>query len=132
MADGGFQRFVLLNRLISRSATRASEEHKPPMASAAESLSTIEKRRAQGWAIEFPGLAEPDKETEKGEKSRIALGKGHDFIWLRQMKIEEHLPWKFATLLFEFIDASKRSFSVVDMEKLIGREISGHDEERGS
>jgi hypothetical protein len=34
--------------------------------------------------------------------------------------------------LFEFVDASKRSFSVVDMGKLTGREISGESEERGS
>jgi hypothetical protein len=116
MADEGPQRFVLLNRLVSRSATRASEEHKPPMVPGAELLGIIDKRRAQHLAIEFPGLAEPDRETEKGERSRIARGKGHDFIWLRQMKIEEQSPWKFATLLFEFVDASKRNFSVVEGE----------------
>jgi hypothetical protein len=45
MAGDGPQRFVLLNRLVSRSVTRAPEEHKPPMESGAELLTVIEKRR---------------------------------------------------------------------------------------
>jgi hypothetical protein len=81
MAGDGPQRFVL--------ATRASEEFKPPMIRGEELLSTIAARKVKGWAIEFPGLAEPDKETERGEKARIANGKGDNFIWLRQVKIEE-------------------------------------------
>jgi hypothetical protein len=90
------------------------------------------RRRTQGWAIEFLGLSETDKEVEKGERARIENGKGHDFIFLREMKIEERPPWKFATLLLEFVDESKRSFSVVHTQKLTGREIAGAGEERGS
>ena len=132
MADEGPQKFVLLNRLVSRSVTRAPKEHKPPIDPGAELLSIIQKRRAQGLAVEFPGLPETDKETEKGEKARLESGKGYDLILLRDMKLEEQFPWKFVTLLFEFVDDSKRSFSVVHTQKLTGREIAGADEERGA
>jgi hypothetical protein len=97
-----------------------------------ELLSAIERRRTQNLAIEFLDLPESDRDAEKGEKERIKRGKGHDFIWLRQTTFEDRPPWKYVTLLFEFVDASKRSFSVVHTENLTGREISGADEERGS
>jgi len=132
MTNEGPQRFVLLNRLVSRSATRAPEEHKPPMIPGAQLLEAIERRRSSGSAIEFLGLVETERDAEKGDKARIRSGKGHDFILLRQMKFEERSPWKFATLLLEFVDESRRSFSVVHTQNLTGREIAGADEERGS
>jgi hypothetical protein len=89
MADEGFQRFVLLNRLVSRPSTRTPEEHKPPTIPGDELFGAIEKRRNKGWAIEFLGLPETEIEAEKGEAARMASGKGYDFIFLRQIIIEE-------------------------------------------
>ena len=65
---------------------------------------------------------------------RIKRGKKDhlDFIWLRDISFHEEGQWQYATLLFEFIDQSKRSFSVVDIQELVGREISGKASERGS
>ncbi len=132
MADDGVQRFVLLNRLVSQSSTRAPEEHKPPTIPGDELFGVIEKRRKEGWAIEFLGLPETEIEAEKGETARIASGKGYDFLFLRQITTEERPPWNFVTMLLEYVDASKSSFSVVHTENLTGREISGAEEERGS
>jgi hypothetical protein len=132
MADEEYQRFVLLNRLVSRSTSHAPEEHRPPFLSAAEALEVIDQRRKKGWAIEYFGLHESAADSERGDDARIKRGKGHDFLWLRQLRFEEKAAWRFAILLFEFVDQSKRSFSVVDTLKLTGREISGENDERGS
>jgi hypothetical protein len=132
MAEEEHQRFVLLNRIVSFSTSHAPEEHKPPMVPAAEALAIIEKRHQKNWAIEFFGLQETAKDVEKGEDDRIKRGKGYDFLWLRDIRFQDKAPWRYAILLFEFIDQSKRSFSVVDTLKLTGREISGNDAERGS
>src|SRR5262249_22746050 len=128
MADNnGAERLVLLNRLVSRSLSRAPDEYKPPIVPATELFGVISTRNAKGQAIEFFGLQETGKDEET-EEARIARGKGCDFIFLRQMKIEERQNWKFATLLFEFVDAHKRSFSVVDIDKLTGRDIQGNSD----
>ncbi len=132
MADAPFERFVLLNRLVSSSSTRAPEEHKPPTIAGHELFDAIEKRRQKGWAIEFLGLPETEIEAERGEAARIASGKGYDFISLRKTAFENQAPWHFVTLLLEYVDASKRSFSVVHTENLTGRDISGDEHERGS
>jgi hypothetical protein len=51
---------------------------------------------------------------------------------LREIDIATRGSWRYATLLFEFVDDSKHSFSVVHTKKLEGRHISGVDDERGS
>ena len=134
MAEELHQRFVLLNSLVSRSTSHAPPEHKPPMVPGAESLAVIEARHKKNWAIEFFGLHETPDEYQKGDEARIKRGqKDHlDFIWLRDITFHERLPWRYVISLFEFIDQSKRSFSVVDTQKLTGREISGNASERGS
>jgi len=134
MVETPHQRFVLLNRLVSRSTSHAPPEHKPPMVPGSESLSVIDARHKKNWAIEFFGLHETQDDFEKGDDARIKRGqKDHlDFIWLRDIAFDDQSPWRYAILLFEFIDQSKRSFSVVDTQKLTGREISGNASERGS
>jgi hypothetical protein len=52
VADDEFQRFVLLNRLVSRSATRAPEAFKPPIVEGSELFTILEERNASGAAIE--------------------------------------------------------------------------------
>jgi hypothetical protein len=132
MADATCQRFVLLNRLVSRSATRAPEEHKPPTIPGYELFAVIQGRHQKRWTIEFPRLPETEIQAEKGEAERIARGRGYDFISLRQITIDERPPWKVVTMLLEYVDASKRSFSVVHTTNFTGREISGVEDERGS
>src|SRR6202040_1342796 len=52
VADDEFQRFVLLNRFVSRSATRAPEALKPPIVEGSELFTILEERNASGAAIE--------------------------------------------------------------------------------
>jgi hypothetical protein len=55
---------VLLNRLLSRSSTRAPEEHRPETHGAEELLEIIEARRKKGWAIEYLDTEDnPDEEV---------------------------------------------------------------------
>jgi hypothetical protein len=126
-----FQQFVLLNRLVSRSATRASEEHKPPLVTGFELLSILNERQKAGGAIEFFGVTDSERDAAEDDNARIKKGEGHDFVWLRKIKINQSGAFRYAKLLFEFVDQSKRSFSVVHTKKLTGREISGANDERG-
>lgn len=134
MADDQHQRFVLLNRLVSRSTSHAPQEFKPPIVGAAELLALIDARHKRHWAIEFLGLHETIEDFRNGDDARIKRGRGDhlDFIWLRDVAFFEQDDWQYGVLLFEYIDQSKRSFSVVDTVKLTGREISGNTSERGS
>lgn len=126
------QKYVLLNRLVSRATSRAPDDCKPPMTTANEALAVISARMAKKWAIEFPTVPDRDRDEGETEDQRIARCKGNNFIWLRQMQYIRKPPWEFCVLLFEYVDASKASFSVVDIDQLTGREISGRDNERGS
>jgi hypothetical protein len=132
LKPGEFQRFVLLNRLVSTSSTRAPAEHKAPTIPGAELLEVLKRRKETNVAIEFLGVIDSEKDAEAGDEQRITRGAGHDFIWLREIRIVTRGNWRYATLLFEFVDQSKESFSVVDTKKLSGRQISGQEDERGS
>jgi hypothetical protein len=125
------QRLVLLNRLVSVSTTRATEDNKPPMFTGREALELIQRRKEKNWAIEYFGLHETAGSLSK-EDERIKSGKGHDFIWLREIKFQDKAQWRFAVMLFEFIDQSKVSFSVVDTVSLEGNEIRGKKNDRGA
>ncbi len=84
MADPGHQRIILLNRLISRSSTRAPQEHSPPFHGAKELLGIIEKRKTKNIAIEYVGTF-GDKDDD--EESRIERNVGNNFIRLRASKL---------------------------------------------
>jgi len=117
--------------MVSQSSSRAPDAFPPPLVSGADLLDIISKRREKGVAFEFPGLPAPTAEEKLDEKKRIQSGKGHDFMWLRQMRVQEGDLWRYAILLFEYVDQSRRGFAVVDTEELTGREISGDENERG-
>jgi hypothetical protein len=124
------QRFVLLNRLISRSKTRA-RLYTAPTHDAAELLEIVSKRHAKGWAIEFEHLKEGDDAID--EDLRITQGQGHNFLRLRQLKWEGNpQESRYVTLLLEHIDQNVRSFPVVHTTTYQGREIQGEEEERGA
>jgi hypothetical protein len=126
-----FQRFVLLNRLVSRSATRAPEAFKPPIVAGLELFDILKERSESGAAIEFFGASDTERDADETDDERIVRCAGHNFIWLREIKIATHGPYKYAKLLLEYVDQSKKSFSVVDTSSLKGRDITGDKNERG-
>ncbi len=121
------QRFVLLNRLVSRSSTRARQEHHLPTHGAEELLRLVEARLQAGLAVEFLNCVDHRDETV-----RIANGQGHDFIRMRQIAFSEGERARYATLLIEHVDSRVRSFPVVHTVTYRGRELAGDDEERGA
>jgi hypothetical protein len=127
VADPEFQRIILLNRLVTRSVTRAPEPNKPPAIGALDLLKIIEKRREKKTAIEFINGLDDDDEAVRAKN-----GEGCNFLRLRQCRFEEHGGHMYAILLMEFVDQSVRSFPVVNTKDFSGREISGDDEERGA
>ncbi|UQD96128.1 hypothetical protein [Bradyrhizobium japonicum] len=131
MADDDFQRFVLLNRLVSISTSHAPTAYKPPLVAASTLLEALEDRKAAGHAIEFIGAKEAERDAEETEDERIARCSGLNFILLRDMKIDQDGEYSYAKLLLEFVDHGKRTFSVVDTESLEGRDIAGEKNERG-
>jgi hypothetical protein len=131
LADEEFQRFVILNRLVSRSVSRAPEAFKPPIVEWFELFTILGERSAAGAAIEFFGATETEKDADETDDERIVRCAGHNFIWLRQIEIVTKGAYKYATLLLEFVDQSKKSFSVVDTSSLKGRDITGAKNERG-
>ncbi len=121
------QRIVLLNRLVSRSPTRAPRDHQAPTHSAQELLQILEKRRAKKLAVEFFGAEDDDD-----ERKRIMKGAGHSLIRLRQLKFENQGKRSYAVLLMEYVDESQRTFPVVHTQTFDGREIAGEEQERGA
>jgi len=120
------RRIVLLNTLVSRSTTRA-KAHAPPTIPALDLFRLLERRRTKRVAIEF---YRADDDVDDAE--RIVLGRGHDFIRLRHLRIEEDgAEFCDVILLIEFVDWSRRSFPVVDTNTYDGREIEGEESERG-
>jgi len=131
VAEDEFQRFVLLNRFVSRSATRAPEAFKPPIVEGSELFTILEERNASGAAIEFFGATETEREADETDDERIGRSAGHNFIWLREIKVVTKGAYKYANLLLEYVDQGKKSFSVVDTSSLKGRDITGAKNERG-
>jgi len=127
MAKVAHQRVILLNRVVSRSSTRASQEHHPPTHSALELLLILEQRRKAGIAIEYLGSID-----DKDESARALKGEGHDLLRLSKTLFEEGPEARYVTLLIEHIDHRVRSFPVVHMKTFDGRDISGEEEERGA
>lgn len=127
MAESEFQRIVLLNHFVSRSVSRAPEEHKPPTHSAYDLLQIVEKRRTKKIAIEYFGATDDDDEAVRAKN-----GSGHNFFRLRHCRFEERGKLRYAVLLFEFVDQTITSFPVVHTMNFTGREIAGEDEERGA
>lgn len=127
MAETEFQRIVLLNRLVTRSMTRAPEPNKAPAHGALDLLKLIEKRREKKIAIEFLGGDDDDDEIVRAKN-----GEGCNFFRLRQCRFEEHGSHMYAILLMEFVDQNVKSFPVVNTKDFSGREISGDDEKRGA
>ncbi|NIX75199.1 hypothetical protein [Microvirga terricola] len=121
------QRFVILNRLVSRSKTRAPQEHHAPTLGLLELAQILDMRRKNGWAIEYLNSLDDDD-----EKVRASNGQGHDFIWLRDLSLQITPEATYVIFLIEFVDQRQKSFSVVHTKNLMGRDIAGVAEERGA
>jgi hypothetical protein len=126
-----FQRFVILNRLASRSVSRAPGAFPPPLIEGHEAFLMLSERQQGGGAIEFFGADEAGRDAEESDADRIKRGAGHNFIWLRQITIVDRGAHRYVTMLLEFVDQNKTSFSVVDTSNLKGRDITGGRNERG-
>lgn len=131
MPDDDFQRFVLLNRLVSISTSHAPVAYKPPLVAGSTLLQALQTRKDAGHAIEFIGAKEAEKDAEETEDERITRCTGLNFILLRDMKIQKSGQHHYAKLLLEYVDQGRRTFSVVDTESLEGRDIAGKKNERG-
>ncbi|MCA0317487.1 MAG: hypothetical protein LCH88_05385 [Proteobacteria bacterium] len=122
-----FKRHVLLNWFVSKSVTRAPQEHSPPIHGAEELLSYIDHRRKLGHAVEFHGATDdPD------DGRRIAGGKKFDFIRLRDLRITSANGRRYADLLVEYVNQAERSFPVVNLDTYEGREVEADRDERGA
>lgn len=129
MADKSHERIILLNRLVSRSATRAPQEHQrhAPTHGALELIDILDKRREAKIAVEFFGSTDDEDDAQ-----RIAKGAGHSFVRLARLRKETDGGFTFVTMLIEHVDQSIRSFPVVHTGTFDGREISGDEAERGA
>jgi hypothetical protein len=122
------EKIVLLNRLVSRSVSRAPQGFNPPTHAGSELLSIIRKKQADGFCIEFFDYEEdPDD-----DKERIAKNQGKNFIRCNRLEYQESASAHYYTLLVDFVDNGVRSFPVVDIVKYEGRELSGEKDERGA
>lgn len=121
-------RIVLLNRLVSRSVSRAPQDAKVPTHAAAELLAILYAEREKGAAIEFFNHAEDCDDV----KQRLQANKGKNFIRVSAMEFQTTDAGTYCTMLVDFVDNSVRSFPVVDIAKLEGRELLGDENERGA
>ncbi|MCA1433452.1 hypothetical protein I6F33_10730 [Bradyrhizobium sp. BRP20] len=126
-----FQRIVLLNGLVARSISKAPSHAKVPIVSGKSMFDALEERRKAAWAIEFFGKSETERESEETDDERKIRCAGLNFIWLRDLKCHTRDGFRYYQLLLEYVDQQKTTFSVVDTANLNGRDISGHENERG-
>lgn len=125
MAADEHQRIVLLNRLISKSTTKAPQGNQPHVHSARELLEIVDARRKTDGAVEYLGLT--DAETEDPVKRA-----GADRIRLKAFSRTDMAHATDYTLLIEYIDQAVRGMTVVHLDTFNGRELTGEQEERGA
>ncbi|GGC90123.1 hypothetical protein [Chelatococcus reniformis] len=127
MAENGLTRVILLNRLVSLSTSRAPPDQIPPTLAGRELIQILQHRREANVAIEFLGATD-----DEDEAVRLRNGAGHSFIRLSQIRVSLAGDYAYATLLFEHVDDTVRSFPVVNTMTYAGREIGGDPSEWGS
>ena len=123
-----FPRMMLLNRLESRSYSSAPSPHKPPPHAGSELFAVLKQRMDAGQAVEAVGSslgAEEDDVEGDG-------GSNRDLLQICDLTIDTVDSGTFVSLLIQHVDATQRSFPVVDMATLKGRELEGKETERGA
>jgi hypothetical protein len=115
------ERLVILNRLLSRTITRAPASVSAPVHGVEELLQILEKRMNAGIALELIG-------------SRLQTGTtgAREFIRIAKIKRSVDGNWGFATFLLEHVDEYATSFPVVNTKTYAGREIAADPDERGA
>jgi hypothetical protein len=117
--------------MVARSVSKAPNHAKAPIPSGASMFEAIDERRRANSAIEFFGTSDLERDADETEEDRITRCAGLNFIWLRDLKSHQRDGFRYVELLLEYIDQRKTSFSVVDTANLNGRDLSGHENERG-
>lgn len=121
-------RIILLNRLVSRSVTRAPTEHKAPINSGVDLFDIIEQRVKSKVCIEFFDVDENEPEDAK----RIAAFKNKNFIRIDKIKRQVTDNWIYLGFLVNYVDQKISSFPVIDIDQYSGRDLSGEANERGT
>ena len=124
------RRVILLNWLVSRSVTKARDAT-PPTHSAHELVDVLRGRFMNHFTIEFLGVAASKLKDETDEVQRIASNRGKSCIRLSDIRILETESFKYVTMLFKYINAAAKGFSVENIIDFEGREVEGTDQERG-
>lgn len=127
MAEAKHQRIVMLNRLVSRSITRAPQGHMPATHAGSELFEIIEKKFKDGHAIEFFDAVDDLDDDD----ARIKANIGCNFVRIVDFKKTSTDNGTYINLLVIYADQTVRVFPVVDIVKYEGRELSGAEHERG-
>lgn len=127
MSEDRNSRIVLLNRLISRSVSRAPQGNYPPTHGADELLRIIDQGRKTNSAIEYEGLEAKETEIERHE-----AGMMFPFIRLSDFRIIDRAESRYACLLIEHGDNAARALHLINTRTFQGREISGEEYEFGA
>jgi hypothetical protein len=119
--SGQSERLVILNRLLSKTITRAPASAGAPMHSFEDLFQILQTRTNTGQALELIG-------------SRMQAGTPgpRELIRIAKIKHMEDGDWGFATLLLEHVDEQATSFPVVNTKTYEGREIAALPDERGA
>lgn len=120
------EKAVLLNRLFSRSVHRGPNSLRAPLLFGFDLFQVIYENWKSGTCIEFE-----DADEGETEEARIENGVGKTFIRLEDMRFVETDRARYVELLISRVDHRSKQFPVVDMQTRIGRNLRGHDTERG-
>lgn len=121
------ERVVFLNHLVSRSKARTSDRDQAPTLPGFDLLRVLQNRFADKTAIEFIG-----SDNDKDDSVRIKLGKGHDFIRIKDIKFTKTTSHRYVYILFEYGDQRIKTLPLVHTESFAGREMEGEIEEVGA
>lgn len=127
MSEDRNSRIVLLNRLISRSVSKAPQAFTPPTHGAEELFDIINGARKTNSAIEYEGL-----ETKDTEEARHLAGKSLPFVRLSDFRLITRDSNRYAALLIEHGDNTSRALQLINSETFEGRQISGEENEFGA
>lgn len=123
-----YSRIILLNRLVSRSVTRAPQEHKAPLHSGIDLFNIIDQRVKDKVCIEFFNV----DENIVDDAERIKANKNKDSLRINKIQREVVGSWLYLGMLVTFIDQRITTFPVIDIEEGSGRDLRGGQNERGS
>jgi hypothetical protein len=120
------QRVVLLNRLISRSATRARSAT-APLHTAHHLFEILKGRFHAGLAIEYLRAVDNVDEAE-----RKRLGAQSSYTRIADFQYYDTPSYRYVMMLVKHVNVAVKAFSVENRANLEGREVSGEVNESGA